>query len=347
MTIILIAVLCFTTLALARVLQPDTRRTLIGSHPYRSFDRLTAAFHEICSSLLDPNAPAFLEDNAPTHAVTSFRIQQYRLAQLSLRAASDTIWQRFADTSTLRAELPIQRALRSSFSKAKAGILLFICAAGRSGLALVESLSYGIPRKIQMLFTARVLSSVGAMSSYFFPDAIPDKSIDEATNYLSTADDRGRTPKITTTRPAGTSHENASSVLSEVRGALSKALPNDVSRMIYLSTLRDNNTGGYLHHPDLGRRFGAEVTEHAMLACHEEIYERVIMLGLEDLTDQLDVYFGSIPGPKVRPIENWKKLQAYRATIPVQASPISAEILFMKIEVALAVLEARLPIPAQ
>jgi len=112
--------------------------------------------------------------------------------------------------------------------------------------------------------------------------------------------------------------------------------------MIYIATLRDNNTGGYFH-PDLARRFTLWTADRAMLVCHQEIYERLVSLELEDLTDQLDVYFRSILGPRVRSIENWRKLRAYRATIPIHADPISAEVLFMKIDVALAILEARLP----
>ena len=80
-----------------------------------------------------------------------------------------------------------------------------------------------------------------------------------------------------------------------------------------------------------------------MLACHREIYETVMALPLEDLTDQLDVYMATVPVPKERLIESWTKLRAYRATIPMDADPISTEIFFMKVEVAVAILEARLP----
>jgi len=116
--------------------------------------------------------------------------------------------------------------------------------------------------------------------------------------------------------------------------------------MIYIGTLRDNNTGGYFH-PDLARRFTLPAADQAMLVCHQEIYERLVSLELEDLTDQLDIYFGSLRGARARSIGNWRKLQAYRATIPIHADPISAEILFMKIDVALAILEARLPAGTQ
>jgi hypothetical protein len=86
-----------------------------------------------------------------------------------------------------------------------------------------------------------------------------------------------------------------------------------------------------------------ETSDRAMLACHREIYERVVALALEDLTEQLDAYMATVRVPKARSIESWTKLRAYRATIPMDTDPISAEIFLMKVGVAVAILEARLP----
>jgi hypothetical protein len=80
-----------------------------------------------------------------------------------------------------------------------------------------------------------------------------------------------------------------------------------------------------------------------MLVCHRRIYEQVVALAIEDLTDQLDVYIATVPVPRGRLIESWTKLKAYRATIPMDTDLISAEIFFMKVDVAVAILEARLP----
>jgi hypothetical protein len=119
-------------------------------------------------------------------------------------------------------------------------------------------------------------------------------------------------------------------------------LPNDISRLIFLSTLRDNNSGHY-YHPEVARRFSPDVADWAMLVCHRQIYQQVVALDLEDLTDQLDVYMATVRAPRQRLIESWTKLRAYRATIPIDVDPISAEIFFMKVDVAVAILGARLP----
>jgi len=128
----------------------------------------------------------------------------------------------------------------------------------------------------------------------------------------------------------------------QIHEALLQALPNNLSRMIYLATLRDNNSGHY-YYPELTRRFSAEVVDRAMLACHGQLFDRVVQLSLEDLTESLDVYMASTHVLKARFIQSWKKLRAYRATIPIDSDPISAEVFFMKVEVAVSILEARLP----
>src|SRR6185312_5633728 len=100
---------------------------------------------------------------------------------------------------------------------------------------------------------------------------------------------------------------------------------------------------GHYFHPELTRKFSVDIADRAMLACHRQLFESVVQLSLEDLTESLDVYMTTLGVSKARVIDNWKKLRAYRATIPIDSDPISAEIFFMKVEVAVAVLEARLP----
>jgi hypothetical protein len=85
------------------------------------------------------------------------------------------------------------------------------------------------------------------------------------------------------------------------------SLPNDLSRLIFLATLRDNNSGHYFH-PELASRFSVEVADRAMLVCHRQIYQRVVALDLEDLTDQLEEYLGTVRAPIERLVESWQKL---------------------------------------
>jgi hypothetical protein len=333
-TTLLTAALCCVLMYLVRVLWVNKNRAVLHVDPYNSLDQLPLRFDEICRNVLGPKALTFLRENAPAYAITSYHVRQQELAQLSLRVASDTVFRSVAGRRSLESAFSIRHVVESSLFKARAGFLLLVCFIGRVGLWISQCLSSAIPRRAHFWLPTKVLSVIGATLSYVSHDLREDTIIG---THIS---------EIHTTNTASHEDGTGSSVTDEVRGALERVLPNDISRMIYIATLRDNNTGGYFH-PDLARRFTLGGADRAMLACHEEIYERLVSLELEDLTDQLDAYFGSIRAPRVRSIENWKKLRAYRATIPIQADPISVEILFMKIDVALAILEARLPARTQ
>jgi hypothetical protein len=329
-TTLVCAIFAVALLILLRMLWTDRLRALAQDYSDFSIaaDRLALGFHEVCRSVLNADALAFLVKNAPPNVVTSFRVRQQQLARLSLRVANDSLLHCLLKTSVVRPAFPIRRTIENSLSKVKASLLLILCALGRAGLWVFQGLSCGIPRQMQLWFPAKVLSTFGATVTYFFAAAHPVATLPCNERRAEHAE------------PSVGLHENP--LVREIEDALSKALPNDLSRMIYLATLRDNNTGGYFH-PDLARRFTVGASDHAMSICHEAAYQRLVALELEDLTDQLDVYFAEIHVPKMRSVDQWKKLRAYRATIPIQADPISAEVLFMKIEVALAILEARLP----
>ncbi len=216
-------------------------------------------------------------------------------------------------------------------SKLKAAFLLGVCTIGRVGLVVLRGLSSGIPQRLQILVSAKILTNVGNL--------LIDTERDDRPTSKALSEER-----ILCETSTEVSHEESSqdAVRDDILRALRVSLPNDLSRLIFLAILRDNNSGHY-YHPEVAQRFSVEVADRAMLACHHQIYEQVVALPLEDLTDQLDAYMATVRAPKERLIESWTKLRAYRATIPMDADPISTEIVFMKVGVAVAILEARLP----
>jgi hypothetical protein len=329
-TTILTAALCCVLLYVVRVLWVNKSGAVLDVDPYRSLDQLALRFDEICRNVLDPRTLTFLTENAPAYAIKSYRVRQRQLTQFSLQVASDTAFRSIADRRDLESAPSIRHAVSRSFFKARAAFLLLACFMGRVGLWIFECLSSAIPPRVHSWLPSKILSAIRATVSYVSHD-LGENTI--AGTHVS---------ELHATNAVSHEHATDYSITEEVRGALKRVLLNDISRLIYVATLRDNNTGGYFH-PDLARRFTLADADRAMLVCHQEIYERLVSLELEDLTDQLDAYLGSVRAPKGRSIENWRRLRAYRATIPVDADPISAEILFMKIDVALAVLEARLP----
>jgi hypothetical protein len=305
--------------------------------PYRGSGSLRAipglAFREVCRSVLSPNSLTFVAANAPSEVVSSFEVHQQRLASFSLQIASNMLVRRLTERRGGPFNGFLSRMLQASTSKAKSAFLLVACTFGRMGLSVLRAVRPALPQRLRHSVSANILKNVGNLlidtelvskpmadqrrsGEFVYTDAIENVFIGESDLSLASED---------------------------ILRALKISLPNDLSRLIFLATLRDNNSGHY-YHPEVARRFSAEVADQAMLTCHRQIYEQVVALALEDLTDQLDAYMATVRAPKERLIESWTKLRAYRATIPMDADPISAEIYFMKVEVAVAILEARLPV---
>jgi hypothetical protein len=290
------------------------------------------ALHEVCRSVLNPGSLSFVAANAPWNVVHSFEARQQRLASFSLQLASAMLVRQLRRTERSSFNRSLLLFLESLPLKIRDVMLLVACTLGRLGLGALSILRHGIPRHLQIGLSANILRNVGSV--------LTDSDISNETTLE-------RLNGIDVVRPDALEMNCAmesghGEVAVDILRALSVSLPNDLSRLIFLATLRDNNSGHYFH-PDLTRRFSERVADRAMLACHQRIFKQVVALSIEDLTDQLDLYVTTVPAPRERMIESWTKLKAYRATIPMDADPISAEIFFMKVEVAVAILEARLP----
>ena|GEM_PF-2598951 len=326
------------TFVLAVILVLSFRRSLETNHLarcspgwYRSTQQLAIALREVAPR---SGCRKFLVANAPPKIMSSFGIQQQRLACFSLQVAASTLCRYLTDPSARSSSTSIATFTQNWLDRMRCAFLFAACTLGRTGLGILRAMTWAVPPPLQLWTSERIVTSVGTLLEDFRLDGGRESG-------------RGKDAKeICGEACAFVGELDEGFVVRGVRDALAVALPNDLSRMMYIATLRDNNSGNY-YHPELVRKFGVDRANSAMLACHNDLFDQVVALDLEDLTNQLDIYADSTRVSKARMIETWKKLRAYRATIPMDAPPISAEIFFMKLEVALSLLEARLPFRIQ
>src|SRR5207245_11186441 len=102
-------------------------------------------------------------------------------------------------------------------------------------------------------------------------------------------------------------------------------LPGDVSRLIYLASTRDYNTGQY-YHEGLASCFSEEVAAGALAACHQEVFRFLAFGPLENLVKELNTFFGFTPAGPERSLETGRKLDPNRVRFPsgsVRLSPAS------------------------
>jgi len=117
-------------------------------------------------------------------------------------------------------------------------------------------------------------------------------------------------------------------------------ISNDFGRLVCLASTRDYNTGRY-HHDGLAASFSDEIASAALAACHLKIFRQLAWSPLEDLVHQLKSYVVSTGARPVEVLEAWCKLEPYRVTIPSTCDPLSVEMFFSNVRVALAVLRSR------
>jgi hypothetical protein len=113
--------------------------------------------------------------------------------------------------------------------------------------------------------------------------------------------------------------------------------PNDLTRMLYLASLRDCNSGRYLH-PQLSARMGVEVADQALFECHDDIFRRLVAAPVSEYVHQLDEYIRYTRTEKIVVLKTWHSLKAYRATVPLQALPLYCELFCLNVETALTIL---------
>jgi len=120
--------------------------------------------------------------------------------------------------------------------------------------------------------------------------------------------------------------------LSKMRGAF--------ARLIYLASMRDYNTGVY-HHDGLARMFTEDISGRAIASCHREVFERLVLLPLKGLVEQLELYAASNCSTSSELVRTWEKLQPYRVTVPLECSQVAARLFVSNIRAALAILQSR------
>jgi hypothetical protein len=119
-----------------------------------------------------------------------------------------------------------------------------------------------------------------------------------------------------------------------IRRAIDR-LNGDLTRIVYLSTLRDNNTGTYFH-PILSQTHGVERASCAMAICHKNIFTQLVRAPIRRYVEELKLY---MQFARVDVVPVWRTLAPYRGTAPSGVPQFLLDIYFHNIETALLILE--------
>ena len=98
------------------------------------------------------------------------------------------------------------------------------------------------------------------------------------------------------------------------RHSLSR-IPSSFGRLVYLSSLRNNNSGQYEHH-GLALMFGESETHDTLLESHRRTFAEWLNYGLEQQKADLDFYLSSLSIHGKTLVATWLRLAPYRNFVP-------------------------------
>ena len=117
-----------------------------------------------------------------------------------------------------------------------------------------------------------------------------------------------------------------------------KEMHGQFSRLIYLASLRDYNTGRY-HHYGLETRHPSPAVHEGLHRCHVKIFDAVVAMPLQEQTEELLNFFETLREDPSCLVETWERLRAYQILPPEDALPLARTLFDKNIEVMLKVLK--------
>ena len=98
-------------------------------------------------------------------------------------------------------------------------------------------------------------------------------------------------------------------------------IPTTFGRLVFLSTLRDPNTGVYAHY-GFAQRVGAEAAGATLRQSHWQCFSEWLAFSLEEQKTDLDLYLSEIDSDKKTILNTWIRTKPYRNLIPADAREV-------------------------
>jgi hypothetical protein len=114
-------------------------------------------------------------------------------------------------------------------------------------------------------------------------------------------------------------------------------IPTTFGRLVFLSTLRDPNTGAYAHY-GFAQRVGEEAADEALRQSHLQCFSEWLAFSLEEQKADLDLYLSGIDSDKKTILDTWIRTKPYRNLIPAAAMEVERRLYHSDLETLLELL---------
>jgi hypothetical protein len=114
-------------------------------------------------------------------------------------------------------------------------------------------------------------------------------------------------------------------------------IPTTFGKIVYLASLRNDNSGRYQHF-GLAQLYTDDEADVVLRLSHEEVFGEWLNFPLEQQRRDLEQYLESVEDDKSAVLRTWLTLSPYRNLIPAQAGAAERELYISDLELILELL---------
>jgi hypothetical protein len=111
-------------------------------------------------------------------------------------------------------------------------------------------------------------------------------------------------------------------------------IPAVFGRLVYLSALRNPNSGRYEHH-GLALVFGPDEASRALKKSHKQVFADWLRFDIEQQMADLELYLSDLPEDKKTVLRAWTKLMPYKSLVPSSARPVEKRLYLSELKAIL------------
>ena len=116
-------------------------------------------------------------------------------------------------------------------------------------------------------------------------------------------------------------------------------IPSAFGKIVYLASLRNENTGKYQHF-GLSQIYSDEDADIVLRESHEELFREWLTYSLEPQKIDLEEYLGGLDDDRATVLDTWWTLAPYRRLIPARATEAERELYISDLELILELLRS-------
>lgn len=123
-----------------------------------------------------------------------------------------------------------------------------------------------------------------------------------------------------------------------LRDAALERIPTTFGQLIYLTSLREPNTGQYRHYGWAQRSSDGEI-DAVLRQLHADAFANWVRMMLEEKKSDLDHYLAGINGDREAILQTWTNLKPYRNLVPASSAEAERNLFFSDLETLIALLQ--------